>query len=83
MNYIKSLVILSQITAVRAQGRGNQWINPIVLYILALVGLFAIYVKLYQLGVLITDWFFPPEGENQLPERPVQVEGGRSATSAG
>ena len=71
VNYIKSLVILSQITAVRAQGQGNQWINPIVLYILALIGLLAIYVKLYQLGVLITDWLFPPEGENQ-PER---VEG--------
>ena len=39
VNYIKSLVILSQITAVRAQGQGNQWINPIVLYILALIGL--------------------------------------------
>ena len=75
VNYIKSLVILSQITAVRAQGQGNQWINPIVLYILALIGLLAIYVKLYQLGVLITDWLFPPEGENQLPEQPVQVEG--------
>ena len=75
VNYIKSLVILSQITAVRAQGQGNQWINPIVLYILALIGLLAIYVKLYQLGVLITDWLFPPEGENHLPEQPVQVEG--------
>ena len=71
VNYIKSLVILSQITAVRAQGQGNQWINPIVLYILALIGLLAIYEKLYQLGVLITDWLFSPEGENQ-PER---VEG--------
>ena len=59
VNYIKSLVILSQITAVRAQGQGNQWINPIVLYILALTGLLAIYVKLYQLGVLITDWLIP------------------------
>ncbi|CAL1147466.1 unnamed protein product [Cladocopium goreaui] len=62
VNYIKSLVILSQITAVRAQGQGNQWINPIVLYILALTGLLAIYVKLYQLGVLITDWLIPVEG---------------------
>ena len=75
VNYIKSLVILNQITAVRAQRQGSQWINPIVLYILALIGLLAIYVKLYQLGVLITDWLFPPEGENQLPEQPVQVEG--------
>ena len=64
MNYIKSL-ILSQITAVRAQGQGNQWINPIVLYILAFIGLSATYEKLYQLGRLITDWLFPPEGENQ------------------
>ena len=71
VNYIKSLVILSQITAVRAQGQGNQWINPIVLYILALIGLLAIYEKLYQLGRLITDWLFPPEGENQ-PVREVE-----------
>ena len=71
VNYIKSLVILSQITAVRAQGQGNQWINPIVLYVLAVIGLLAIYEKLYQLGRLITDWLFPPEGENQ----PDWVEG--------
>ena len=71
MNYIKSLVILSQITAVRAQGQGNQWINPIVLYVLAVISLLAIYEKLYQLGRLITDWLFPPEGENQ----PDWVEG--------
>ena len=51
--------------AVRAQGQGNQWINPIVLYILAFIGLLAIYEKLYQLGTLITDWLFPLEGENQ------------------
>ena len=49
----------------RAQGQGNQWINPIVLYILAFIGLLAIYEKLYQLGTLITDGFFPPESENQ------------------
>jgi hypothetical protein len=71
VNYINSLVILSQITAVRAQGQGNQWINPIVLYVLAVISLLAIYEKLYQLGRLITDWLFPPEGENQ----PDWVEG--------
>ena len=72
VNYIKSLVILSQITAVQAQGQGNQWINPIVLYVLAVIGLLAIYEKLNQLGRLITDWLFPPEGGNQPPE---QVDG--------
>eukprot|EP00435_Cladocopium_sp_Y103_P029029 s3632_g7.t1 len=66
VNYIKSLVIFSQITAVRAQGQVTQWINPTVLYILAFIGLITIYVMLYQLGRLITNRLFPPQGEEQL-----------------
>ena len=49
----------------RAQRQGNQWINPTVLCILAFIGLFAIFSKLYQLGRLITNWLFPSGGENQ------------------
>ena len=33
--------------------------------ILAFICLLAIYETLYQLGRLITNWLFPPEGENQ------------------
>lgn len=63
VNCIKSLVILSQITAVQAQDQECEWVNPILLYILAFIGLMDIYENLYQLGRLIREWFFPPEGE--------------------
>ena len=69
VNCIKSLVILSQIAAVQAQDQEREWVNPILLYILAFIGLMGIYENLYQLGRLIREWFLKAKSPSQKRER--------------
>ena len=74
VNAIKTLVLLSQVNAEKAQQQEiNTW-QLLILYVLAAIGTITVWLKVCQLSGQIAEWFFPLEPEELVPAQGAEIQ---------
>ena len=73
MNVIKTLVLLSQIGAVKAQRQEIDTWQLLILHILAAIGVITVWWKMCQLTGQLAEWLFPQESGEPTPPQEAGV----------
>ena len=74
MNAIKTLVLLTQICAAKAQRQEIDTWQLLVLYVLAAIGIVAVWWKMCQLSWQLGEWMFPEQAAEPTPPQGAEVQ---------
>ena len=74
MNAIRTLVLLTQIGAAKAQRHEIDTWQLLILYVLAAIGVVAVWWKMCQLSWQVGEWMFPQEPAEPTPPQGAEVQ---------
>ena len=74
MNVIKTLVLLTHIGATKAQRQEIDTWQLLILYVLAAIGVIAVWWKMCQLSWQLGEWMFPQEPAEPTPPPGAEIQ---------